>query len=373
MSNTKNFTETNGVEPPYILVDTENGIDNTEKVDQEYGQVTKSKISEPKSEEETPSPIIDNMIMTDEARKQEDTRVAEWKKDVASRPNGQQGNESSDDFIPITPNDVELNQMSSTLMTTLNEKKTVVGYYKQIANNVLIGKKAIYFICRDLYDASENLFQQEYDNLVTSIVQSLDIGKSTLSRYKSIGKSDTCTKLFNRGLLPMSVDTQYAITLLTDEQQKSLLADDSNMFISATKNQMLEFAGVQSDDTSTDPDKWTKYVNANPHEFIKIAVSSTNADSNKMQMFKQELVTLIDDFNADELYDTRLCKSDKYKDIRSMIEMISNDVYINEVVEKNKKYMSENKTHVLGHEEWMKKFDELNPKVEEEISSPLTD
>ena len=253
--------------------------------------------------------------------------------------------ETVSNHVPLTPNDVGVNMLNTELMTTSVKSKNERGYFLQICNNVLIGKKAYYFICRDLNDAYNTLSSVSYDNLETSIVQSLDISKSRLSKYKSIGASDTCTKLFLQGRLPMSVDTQYAITLLKPEQQQALLADDSKMFISATKDQMLMIAGMtqsEIDDLSKSgkTENWSKYEIDKPLEFIKVAISNINVDYNMMTAIMNDIESSIKKINDDIRFDYDLSKNAEDMDQRCKLEMIRNDTTVEKTRVKNEKFFT---------------------------------
>jgi len=252
----------------------------------------------------------------------------------------------SPSFVALTPDDVGLNQLNTQLMTTEVKPKTVSderSYFLQICNNVLIGKKAIYFICRDLYSASRELSTQSYENLEKSIVQSLDISKSRLSKYKSIGSDGTCTKLFQQGRLPMSVDTQYAITQLSISQREALLADDSKMFISATKDQMLEIAGYTKYETDTkeqseNTENWSKYDFSKSVDFIKVGISNVNVDYNMMIAIKNDIESLIKKYNDDSRFDYDLSDNLNNMDQRCKLGMICNDTVVEKTREKNAKF-----------------------------------
>ena len=58
------------------------------------------------------------------------------------------------------------NPMISNLTTLEIKNKTVDNYYNQIRNNFYLGVKAHFIIARDLYDAKQNLDNEDYQRLV---------------------------------------------------------------------------------------------------------------------------------------------------------------------------------------------------------------
>ena len=56
---------------------------------------------------------------------------------------------------------------------------TWFNYYKQIENNLVVGAKAIFLVCRDLYDAQQNLPPKEFELLK----QKIHLSEATISKY----------------------------------------------------------------------------------------------------------------------------------------------------------------------------------------------
>ena len=89
----------------------------------------------------------------------------------------------TDEQIETHLNTFPVDVMTTQLMTKTVEKKpinwnsdhaTTIGmnrmfnwyaYYKQIENNLVIGAKAVFLVCRDLYDASRGLSPDDFDML----------------------------------------------------------------------------------------------------------------------------------------------------------------------------------------------------------------
>lgn len=105
-------------------------------------------------------------------------------------------------------------------LETLEVKdKTVENYLSQIKNNFYCSVKAHYLIARDLYDAQQNLKDNQYSRLI----QALNFSGATQSKYLAIGRDVRLMKVFLQGKLPMKWTTQYLLTQLTDEQFKKVV------------------------------------------------------------------------------------------------------------------------------------------------------
>ena len=58
------------------------------------------------------------------------------------------------------------NALNNSIQTNEVNDKTLGNYIQQIRTNIYIGKKAMYFVARDVYDAKVNLSQYEFARLV---------------------------------------------------------------------------------------------------------------------------------------------------------------------------------------------------------------
>ena len=110
------------------------------------------------------------------------------------------------------------NPMIVKLETLEVKDKTVENYIKQIKSNFYCSVKAHYLIARDLFDAKQNLKNEDYSRLV----EALKFSDSTQSKYLKIGSDVRLWKLFIEGKLPMKWTNQYLLTKLTDEQFKKI-------------------------------------------------------------------------------------------------------------------------------------------------------
>jgi hypothetical protein len=117
------------------------------------------------------------------------------------------------------PNEQKFYNPMIVKLETLEVKgKTVENYIKQIKSNFYCSVKAHYLIARDLFDAKQNLKNEDYSRLV----EALKFSDSKQSKYLKIGSDVRLWKLFIEGKLPMKWTNQYLLTKLTDEQFKKV-------------------------------------------------------------------------------------------------------------------------------------------------------
>jgi hypothetical protein len=115
------------------------------------------------------------------------------------------------------------NPLAVSLKTLEVKEKTVENYLDQIRQNIYVGFKAEYLVCRDLCDAKDKLSSADYSRLKDN----LDISKSTISKYEKIGYDIWLSKLFIVGKLPWRWTTCYALTQLDTNQRQKL--EESNV------------------------------------------------------------------------------------------------------------------------------------------------
>ena len=106
------------------------------------------------------------------------------------------------------------------LVTTIKHKvvedETLQGFYKQISNNIMVGLKATYFVCRDLAHAEDKLDEVSFQTLVGQLKDSFS--RSTIEKYIAIGNSERLDELYSQARIPFKWTTQYAIATLSDEE-----------------------------------------------------------------------------------------------------------------------------------------------------------
>ena len=116
------------------------------------------------------------------------------------------------------------NPLNNTIQTNEVNEKTLSNYIEQIRTNIYIGKKAMYFVARDVYDAKQTLNNLEFARLV----ERFKWNGSTQSKILSIGGSNNLFEIYKQGNLPSNWTTLYELSKLTDEilKVKNLLEPD---------------------------------------------------------------------------------------------------------------------------------------------------
>ena len=148
--------------------------------------------------------------------------------------------------------------MISNLTTLEIKNKTVDNYYNQIKNNFYLGVKAHYIIARDLYDAKQNLDNEDYQRLLGKC----NFSGSTERKYLLIGGDHRLFSLFTKGKLPIAWTNQLLLTTLTDKQFEKVeskidaqtkaseikkLADMKKEQVEKIENMLLSFLTIEID------------------------------------------------------------------------------------------------------------------------------
>ena len=117
------------------------------------------------------------------------------------------------------------NPLNNSIQTNEVNEKTLSNYIEQIRTNIYIGKKAMYFVARDVYDAKQTLNKYEFARLV----ERFKWNGSTQSKMLKIGASNNLFEVYQSGNLPSNWTTLYELSTLTDEdfaKVKKLLQPD---------------------------------------------------------------------------------------------------------------------------------------------------
>ena len=148
--------------------------------------------------------------------------------------------------------------MISNLTTLEIKNKTVDNYYNQIRNNFYLCVKAHYIIARDLYDAKQNLDNEDYQRLLGKC----NFSGSTERKYLLIGGDHRLFSLFTKGKLPIAWTNQLLLTTLTDKQFEKVeskidaqtkaseikkLADMKKEQVEKIENMLLSFLTIEID------------------------------------------------------------------------------------------------------------------------------
>ena len=173
--------------------------------------------------------------------------------------------------MEITTKPKLYNPLIVQLQTLEVKDKTVDNYFAQIKDNLYCSIKAHYLIARDLFDAKQNLKNNNY----TRLVEQLGFSGATQSKYLSIGKDVRLFQLFVSGKLPFKWTSQYLLTQLTDAQFKKVvkkidaetsardikkIADFSDKQKEQIANDLLSFLQLQVDKTEVDVSTYEKLV-----------------------------------------------------------------------------------------------------------------
>ena len=211
-----------------------------------------------------------------------------------------------------TPTKMSYNPLNNTLQTLEIKDKTIENYFNQIKTNFYSAVKAHYLIARDLFDAKDNLNNEDYSELV----KQCGFSGSTQRKYISIGGDVRLMSLFIVGKLPMKWTTQYLLTQLDDSQFKKVakvidpdttanyikeVAKMTDVEKQKVENDILSFLQVEVDKTEVDVTKFKTLVDK-----IKSALSSfpeININDEKVESVQSKILS----------YDNKLKKEEEQK------------------------------------------------------------
>ncbi len=243
----------------------------------------------------------------------------------------------------------------------INQMKNWYSYYQQIENNLVIGAKAIFVICRDLYDASRKLSADDFDLLKSKV----HLSEATISKYMKIGQSTTCQELFQLNKLPESWTTMYKIAQVKDNKQ--IKAIKENITLGSTNADIDVFMGVVK---QTLAPLYNYDTLENPKDFLRVAYdSSKGIDPNALEMLRKEIETLVSkkikEFNSTQKA-YFLSKEEKPVAVevasnKKLLQKVYKDAY--DFIAKNVKGKDKN----TGMTETLKSF----MKVKQEIDNPV--
>ena len=140
------------------------------------------------------------------------------------------------------------NPLENDIKTIEIKDKTITNYVNQIRQNIYLGKKAMFVVCRDLYDAKLNLknksvgsetdYYEYYD-----LLKQLGISRTTAIKFESIGQCLPLRKLFTEGRLPFSWTTLYQLSKLSKDDYDKIESIISHKVTMTEVNKKL---GVES-------------------------------------------------------------------------------------------------------------------------------
>jgi hypothetical protein len=239
------------------------------------------------------------------------------------------------------------NPLNTQIQTLEVKNKSIDGYFIQIKNNMMIAGKAIYFVCRDLYEAKNTLVEvsttttdgtiisHESHNRYNQLLDRLKISEATERKYLAIGRNTNLSVLYKNGQLPTSWTTQYHLTTLTDEE---LLKASTQLREDSSVAKINKFAGRNAGAPNpVDPNSKPKDV-IKTYKFVSIQYDLDNHSK------------LVNCNHPDE--SKNVFHSETHLDIAfkkhiaafsPLLEVIRNETSASSVIEKN----SNNKKHKI--------------------------
>ena len=211
-----------------------------------------------------------------------------------------------------TPTKMSYNPLNNTLQTLEIKDKTIANYFNQIRTNFYSAVKAHYLVARDLFDAKENLNNQDFSELV----KQCKFSGSTQQKYLRVGGDVRLMSLFIVGKLPMNWTTQYLLTQLDNSQFKKVakvinpdttankireVAEMTDVEKQKVENDILSFLQVEVDKTEVDVTKFKTLVDK-----IKSALSSfpeININDEKVESVQSKILS----------YENKLKKEEEQK------------------------------------------------------------
>jgi hypothetical protein len=110
------------------------------------------------------------------------------------------------------PKTKEFDPLLNTIQTNEVMVKSLTNYIEQIKTNIYIGKKAMYFVARDAFDAKAKLPHEDFVRLV----ETFGWNASSQSKLLAIGGSNRLFEIYKEGRLPSNWTTLYELAKLTD-------------------------------------------------------------------------------------------------------------------------------------------------------------
>lgn len=238
------------------------------------------------------------------------------------------------------------------------KKHNIDNFYKQIMNNLVVGAKSLFLVCRDLSDAERMLATEDFEILK----KTLPLTDSTICKYLKIGKSTTCRELFKINRLPESWTTMYKISTIENKDDKTQKFID-NIDINTTSNDIDVFLGkvrrvLQS--------LWNYKDLETPKVFLQIAVENdkeiADIDPNVLKIISHRIQKVV----SDVLNDFKTSGYNVSKNERPVkVEVSENKTFLKDVEKKVFKYFKSLKDKKLR-----KDYRTAYDKVGLEITNP---
>lgn len=213
------------------------------------------------------------------------------------------------------------------------KKYNVENFYKQIMNNLVIGAKSVFLVCRDLSDAQKQLDDGDFEVLK----ETLPISESTICKYIKVGKSTLCRELFTLNRLPESWTTMYKLSTLKDDEKNKVF---NKVDIKTTAQDIDIFLGVMKKELSP---IWNFNELASPKVFLQIAVENdskiADIDPNALKLISKKVQKVISDVLTE--MNSKTLKYNVSKNEKPFkVEIAENKTFIEKVEEKVMNYFN---------------------------------
>jgi len=236
----------------------------------------------------------------------------------------------------------------NTQIQTLEVKdKSIDGYFIQIKKNISIAGKAIYFVCRDLYEAKTTLVEvqtkttdgatitKEIHTRYNVLLDRLNISEATERKYLAIGRNMNLSVLYKNGQLPTKWTTQYHLTTLTDEE---LLKASTQLREDSSVAKINKFAGrYVGAPNPVDPNSKPKEIKTT-YNFVGVQYDLSNhSQLVNCNHFDENKKVFRTDYDLDIAFKKHIAA------FSPLLEVIRNETSASSIIEKN----SNNKKHNL--------------------------
>jgi hypothetical protein len=213
------------------------------------------------------------------------------------------------------------------------KKYNVENFYKQIMNNLVIGAKSVFLVCRDLSDAQKQLDDGDFEVLK----KTLPLSESTICKYIKVGKSTLCRELFTLNKLPESWTTMYKLSTLKDDEKNKVL---NKVDIKTTAQDIDIFLGVIKKELSP---IWNFNELESPKVFLQIAVENdskiADIDPNALKLISKKVQKVISDVLIE--MNSKTLKYNVSKNEKPFkVEIAENKTFIEKVEEKVMNYFN---------------------------------
>lgn len=229
----------------------------------------------------------------------------------------------------------EMMKLTTTLRTDIVEDETVDGFLNQISNNIMVGIKAVYYVCRDLYHAEKILTEDDFDYLVSLL--KTHYSRATVEKYIAIGKSERLAELYSQGRLPSAWTTQHAIAIMSEEDWeliRDIITSDTTM---KEINEVLGKVSIPNETWRTSAfDKSTTIGLVN--------VKSKTEDARLMYQLSDEIRNVVKKFNAKQLAKYETSSNGKDLNDKFEVEFKFDTEFMNKIENKTINFIKKMKT-----------------------------